>query len=143
MIRITPFAPADMRAIVAQPSQAQLGVDIDELAASYVRAGNAFTARDADSGRILLVAGARQLWPTYASLWCVLAEGKGAAMVALTRKVSSFIAGLPHARVDATIHADDRRAARWAEMVGLFCETQLAGAMPDGGDAMIFVRRAA
>jgi hypothetical protein len=141
MIRITPFAAADMHSIVAQPSQAQLGVDVVELAQSYQRAGNAFTARDADSGRILLVAGARQLWPTYASLWCVLTADKRSAMVPLTRKVAAFIAGLPHARVDASIHAADAAALRWARIVGLIHETSLAGAMPDGGDAMIFVRR--
>ncbi|WP_298603403.1 hypothetical protein [uncultured Sphingorhabdus sp.] len=142
MIRVEPFQPSHLLDIEVQAAQRgdNYRLSLFELGKVQSARGMSFTARDSDSGRILICGGMAEVHANYACLWAVLAEGKRGNMQLITRRVRSFVQGLPHARVDATIHADFGAGIRWARLIGLRHETTLAEAMPDGGNALIFRR---
>lgn len=144
MIRVAPFSPNDLLEIDVQPAQRgeNYRVSLYEMGKAQSASGMAFTARDAETGRILICGGASEWHKEHASLWAVFADAKGGNMQLITRRVRSFINQLPHRRVDAMIHSDFGAAARWAKIIGLSHEATLAEAMPDGGNAMIFRRNA-
>lgn len=144
MIRVAPFSPNDLLEIDVQPAQRSedYRVSLYEMGKAQSASGMAFTARDAETGRILICGGASEWHKQHASLWAVLATSKSGNMQLITRRVRAFIDQLPHRRVDAMIHSDFAAAKRWAHIIGLFHEATLADAMPDGGDALIFRRKA-
>lgn len=144
MIRVAPFAPNDLLEIDVQPAQRgeNYRISLYEMGKLQSASGMAFTARDAETGRILICGGASEWHQEHASLWAVFAGAKGGNMQLITRRVRSFVDQLPHVRVDAMIHSEFAAAQRWAKIIGLSHETTLAEAMPDGGDAMIFRRNA-
>lgn len=144
MIRVEPFYPGHLIDLEVQTAQRgdNWRASLYELGKIQSANGMAFTARDAETKRILICGGASEVHAGYASLWAVLADGKRGNMQTITRRVRAFVRGLPHLRVDAMIHGDFAAGIRWARLIGLAHETTLAEAMPDGGNAMIFRRNA-
>ncbi len=144
MIRVAPFAPNDLLEIDVQPAQRgeNYRISLYEMGKVQAASGMSFTARDAETNRILICGGASEWHSEHASLWCVFAIAKGGNMQLITRRVRTFIDCLPHLRVDAMVHAEFSAAVRWAKIIGLSHETTLAEAMPGGGNAMIFRRNA-
>jgi hypothetical protein len=133
MIHVEPFAPDHIAAMDVQPSQR------DHLLAgdSYADAGPAWTARD-DSGRIIFCGGFAQLGASYVHAWCVMATGKGADLVAVTRAARRVIAGANWRRVEMFSDARNEAASRWAEKLGFGLEGVRREALDDGGDMLVW-----
>lgn len=142
--------PGDLVQLALQPSQHRaLGVlkpawsyeDGEELA----EGGPAWTAIGAD-GRILACFGAKLLWPAvgeytgHAVLWALLAEGIGAAHLALTRFIAARIAESPIARLEAIVRADVKGEAGWPRLLGLGRPRVLRRWGPEGADHLLYER---
>lgn len=108
----------------------------------FEEAGNAFTLLDLHAGmwRPLFCGGALERHPGYATLWGMFSVHKPRVPVQLTRGVRTFVAGLPHRRVDAMVAAWNVPALGWARLIGLREECLLRAVNPDGSDMVVFVR---
>jgi hypothetical protein len=144
-VTVRPFVDADAGEIAVQP--VQLVGMTRASAADAVRAlaspGRAFTMRDPATGRILCIAGLAEQAPHYATGWASIAEGKGSALVAITRIVRRYLARENFLRTDCLIHADDPSARKWAGLLGFTAEARLTAAAPDGGDMIVYFRMGA
>lgn len=147
MLRAATFAPEDM--LLLEPQAAQL-LDIPraerlEFGARLQAGGSAFTLWDDIDGRPVPIAccGAHYLHADYAQLWALFSRHKPRVPLRLTRIVKRYVASLSQRRVDTQVAAANAGACGWAELIGFELEATLCGAMPDGGDMAIFVRRSA
>lgn len=130
-VHFRPFVPRDALDIELQPSQLieaglNAGAMSIEAAHDLILNGVAWTAEQAGSGRILCCAG---FYETFAGLqataWARLCANLGAsAHLAITRFAQARIAESPLRRIECMV-ADDGRAIRWAEAVGLVREATL------------------
>lgn len=144
------FEAGDVVELALQPSQHMtLGVhkavhsidDGHELAAL----GPAWTAVAPD-GRILACYGFGFQWRPnartggHALAWAMLAEGLGAAHVAITRFARETLASSPIERIEAIVRAGVPAERRWAELVGFTRIALLRAWGPDGEDHLLFER---
>jgi hypothetical protein len=135
MIVIAPFEPGDADAIVLQPDQAGERAPGEYFAA----AGPAWTVRDAQ-GRILACLGLAVAGPSVRIGWGLLAIGKGADLVPLTRVIRRVIAGGGWNRVEIQTRASFEGAATWARLLGFEFESVKKCAAADGGDLIVWAR---
>jgi hypothetical protein len=138
MLHVTPFRQGDLLAMKVQARQAMPGSTLFRLGGQFEAAGRAFTGRD-DTGRVLFCGGAVELHEDHAQLWGIFAEAKGHAMFRLLTATRTFIASLPHRRVDTPVH-DDACALQWARLLGLRADVRLRDAAPGGGDLILYRR---
>lgn len=139
------FVPEDL--LLLEPQALQV-LDIPEAKRleygfQLADGGSAFTIWDmTPSGlRPVFCGGALRRYPTYASLWALFSVHKSRVPVHVTRATRRFVERLTETRVDAQVALDNRGACGWARLIGMEQETVLRGAMPDGGDMAIFVRK--
>lgn len=134
------FASADLAELALQPAQESelRWFEMREAGKMYEAAGQAFTLRQ--RGRVVFCGGAIERHPNYATLWALFGEELDfAAARFLLGRTRSFIAGLPHRRVDALV--EDRAAAiKWALRLGLRAEARLEAATLAGEDMIVFRR---
>lgn len=71
------------------------------------------------AGRIIGLAGFRQLFSGHAVAWAALSLGIGADHLAITRFAREQIELAPYRRIEAIVDADDGAAIAWAKLVGL------------------------
>jgi len=115
--------------------------DGEELA----EGGPAWSALGAD-GRMLACFGARYLWPPagvftgHAVAWALLAEGIGAAHLAISRFCAARIAESPIARIEAIVRADVAAEACWARLIGLRRRALLRRWGPQGAPHLLYER---
>lgn len=114
----------DAVVIDRQPSQrVQLGLTreiSEEEAEGLACGGEAWTAwtNDGTRWRIAACFGLRETFPgRQAVAWAILAEGIGAAHLAITRFARARIAASPLRRIEAVTRTDAEHA--WAKLVGL------------------------
>lgn len=113
----------DALVIQRQASQrVQLGIErdvtIDEARDLVEGPGEAWTVRH--RGRIVACLGLRETFPgRQAVAWAILAEGVGAAHLAVTRFARRRIAASGLARIEAIVRADVPAECAWAQLVGL------------------------
>lgn len=139
------FEPEDLLRL--QPQQAQLQ-DIPEAQRleygwQFKEQGSAFTLWDdtADGMRPIFCGGALHRHAEYAALWGLFSIHKPKVPSFLTRTVRHFVSTLRHARVDTQVSADNPGALGWARLIGLEEEARLHGAMPNGADMVIMVKK--
>lgn len=135
---------ADYVEIAAQPSQL---VGIHHIAEPAGRAaaaedlidrGAAWTARAGD-GRILGCAGIYELFAGKHGLaWAVLAEGIGAAHLAISRFARARIAESGLNRIEAMANACDGAACRWPMLLGMEAAAVLRKWGPDEETLLLF-----
>ena len=139
MIDVRPFDDPDIFAIEVQAAQRDGMLPADELLRVIVPQGPTWTIRDGN-GRILCIAGLIVHNEVYASAWSVLAEAKGAAMIALSRAIRRVLNGASWTRIDMAIETGFAASARWAKMLGF----EAAGSMAHVGmsdiDIYVFKR---
>lgn len=122
-IAIAPMIAADAVEIQRQASQrVQLGIErdmsLEEAEALADGAGEAWTIRQGD--RIVACVGLRETFiGRQAVAWAILAEGIGAAHLAVTRFAKRRIASSPLRRIEAIVRADVPAECAWARLVGL------------------------
>lgn len=133
MIAVGELMAADLAELVAQPRQ-QAERDHADAGALLV-AGPGFAVRA--GGRVIAACGFYVNHPGHATAWALVADGKGMAMVALTRAVRRAIAAASWRRIDTVVRADWPAAAAWAGMAGFALEGRLSAYYPDGGDALL------
>jgi hypothetical protein len=139
-MRIVPFRPGHLSALVLQPHQrAWQG----KITAGHARVlgdqGQAWTAlrREAVAG----CAGVLDRGEGRGLAWALLAGDLGpAGFVALHRAVAAGLPSLPYRRIEAHVAADFAPGRRWATMLGFAFEGVMRGYQADGGDALMFAR---
>ncbi|TCP35915.1 hypothetical protein [Sphingomonas sp. BK235] len=121
-VAIAPLGPEDALRIQRQRSQRiQLGLARDlsaaEAADLAASPGEAWAARGRD-GRLVACLGLRETFPgRQAVAWAILAEGIGAAHLAVTRFARARIAASPLARIEALVRERVAAERRWARLV--------------------------
>lgn len=137
------FEPGDFLRLQVQPSQS-MGLDAGLLdlddARDLAAHGQAWTAIDGD-GRLLCCAGFREIYAgRHAIAWALLAEGLGAAHLAITRFARARIAESPLVRIEAVVRANVPAEPAWARVVGLGLEARLAAWGATSEDHLLFSR---
>lgn len=127
-VRFTPMIAADAVAIQRQASQrVQLGLEREmtweEAEALADGPGEAWTATirtGAAEARIVACLGLRETFEgRQAVAWAILAEGIGAAHLAISRFAKARIAASPLPRIEAIVLASVHAEVAWAKLVGL------------------------
>lgn len=138
------FQAEDALALRLQPSQhRELGFyrplrTIDE-ARDLETGGDAWSAIDID-GRVLACAGFVETFPGRQGVaWALLAEGLGAAHLAITRYARLRIAESPLVRIEAIVKANDEGCS-WARLVGMSPAAVLRKFGGDSEDCVLFER---
>lgn len=122
-VAIAAMKPSDMLVIQRQASQlVQLGIERmvtpEEAEAIADGDGEAWTARY--QGRIVACLGLRETFPgRQAVAWAVLADGIGAAHLAITRFARARVAASPLPRIEAIVREAVPAEAAWAQLVGI------------------------
>lgn len=122
-IAIRPLVAIDALEIQRQASQRlQLGIErtmsLEEAAELARGPGEAWTVRHRD--RVVACIGLRETFPgRQAVAWAILAEGLGAAHLAVTRFARARIAASPLRRIEAIVRAETPAECTWARLVGL------------------------
>lgn len=107
--------------------------------------GPAWTAIG-DDGRILACYGFGYQWPPsdktggHALAWALLAEGLGAAHLAVTRFARETLRTSPIARIEAIVRERVEAEVRWAEMVGFTRVATLRAWGPEAETHILFER---
>ncbi|KEZ00361.1 hypothetical protein AI27_05125 [Sphingomonas sp. BHC-A] len=141
MIAVEPFHPADLEEIAVQPAQAGL-LPRSERRWFADRAhdlGPAWSARDRE-GRLILCAGFLVAHAGAATAWCVMAEAKGMALLAITRRIRALMAAASWRRVEMLTDPDFPEAGEWARLLGFTLEGVRRASAADGGDELCWVR---
>lgn len=133
MIRVVQFRPHHIAAMDVQAWQRD-GLLAGE---TYAQCGPAWTALDRHD-RPIFSGGLAWVGPGYAHAWAVMAKGKGAALVAITREVRHVVTGSGFRRIELFCDARRREAIRWAELLGFEREGIKRAALADGGDVIVF-----
>ena len=142
--QIRPFEPAHLMRMQIQPSQDLPMALREHHALTRAQALGAFSLIEPD-GRVLFCGGAMEavawdgLGGGYAQLWAYFARGKRHALPRLIRATRQFIDSLPHRRVDTAV-ADDPKAIRYAELLGLRLDVRLHEAGMCGEDLLLYRR---
>lgn len=121
-IEIRQMAAEDAMAIKRQASQrVQLGLEAQmtpEIAQDLIDGGEAWTmTRD---GVPVACLGLRETFPPVQGVaWAILADGVGAAHLALSRFARRRIAASPLVRIEAIVRTSVEAECLWARLVGL------------------------
>ncbi|MEV4934421.1 hypothetical protein [Sphingobium sp. LSP13-1-1.1] len=142
-VLIRPMVASDALRLKRQPSQrVQIGLVRDmsvEDARDLIDGGEAWSAeRDGD---VIACMGLRETFPGKQGVaWAVLAQGVGAAHLAITRHARRRIAESPLVRIEALTRIDVEAECVWARLVGLTPSAILRkfGALSE--DHMLFER---
>ncbi|MGN6124816.1 MAG: hypothetical protein ACTHOJ_17870 [Sphingomonas oligoaromativorans] len=142
-VSILPMRPEDALLLQRQPSQRmQLGLEMDlDLAAArdLVHGGEAWTAWRDDLP--IACMGLRETFPGVQGVaWAVLAEGIGAAHLAISRHARRRIADSPLIRIEAIVRAAAPAEGAWARTVGLEPEALLRCFGARSEDHVLYVR---
>jgi hypothetical protein len=141
----------DVLRIFVQPAQHLcLGVNRPVLtledAMEMVSGGPAWTAFD-EAGRILTVAGFKELWPPnppktdgHAIAWAVLAADLGPAHLPITMFAREQIAAAPYSRLEAIVRMNVPTEFRWARLCGFGNPRVMRKWGPDGEAHMLLER---
>ncbi|KPH59186.1 hypothetical protein [Novosphingobium sp. ST904] len=138
------FQPEDL--LQLRPQNSQL-LDIPEdkrLEYGWqLTEGSAFTIWDEtpEGVRPIFCGGAHRRHAHYAMLWGLFSIYRPKVPAHLTRSTRKFVSRLRERRVEAQASADNAAACGWVRLIGLTEEARLRGAMPDGTDMVIFVKK--
>lgn len=141
MIAVEQFAPAHMAQIAVQSAQVAALPQGERLwfGEAAHALGPAWTARDR-SGRLILCAGFLVAHAGAATAWAVLAEGKGMAMLAITRRIRALLDAASWRRIEMLTDPEHGAAGDWARMLGFALEGVRQASAADGADQLCWVR---
>lgn len=141
MIAVEAFHPADLMDIEVQTAQAA-SLPVDQRAWFADRAfalGPAWSARDMD-GRLLFCGGMLVSHPGMATAWCMMADAKRTALLAITRRIRMLMEAVPWRRVELMTDPTFPEAGDWARLLGFELEGLRRASGADGGDQLCWVR---
>ncbi len=119
----------------AQTVDAGLINEVDALAVSH---SPSYTMLDGT--RVIACAGGVQPWLGRWVVWSVMSCDAKHHLLRIVRAAQRFIEVTCEGRLEAPIRADFAPGQRLAEMLGFEPEAKLKRFMPDGGDAILYVR---
>lgn len=139
------FKPEDL--LLIRPQETQLLEIPEDKRLEYGwqlwEGGSAFTIWDdtPEGLRPVFCGGAMRRHAHYVMLWGMFSTYRKTVPAHLTRATRNFVSRLTERRVEAQASAANRGACGWVRLIGLEEETRLVGAMPDGSDMIIFVKK--
>lgn len=118
MIRIDPFAPADLAAFVPRPEQRTAADPPRARALAAAELGPAFTARD-DDGHVLGCAGLCENSREHATAWALFADQiRPAQWARITAAIREVLSVSDYRRIDMMVRSDFAAARHFAEALG-------------------------
>lgn len=90
--------------------------------------------------RAVAIWGAIHHWPGRASLWCVMGDGSGPAMLGMIRQSRAVLDRMSQHRLELDVRADYQPGMRLAHLLGFHAEAVLRNYYPDRCDAVVFAR---
>jgi hypothetical protein len=147
MIRFAPLRTADLSSFEPQAVQAgALSREGKALVRAMVVRGVSWTVFQRLSPmhpeEVIAVGGLSFTHGSYATAWSVIGgQVSKAGWLAMTRFARQRIRDCPARRVDMMVSALHQAGADYAAALGMTYEAQLASALPDGSDALIFKRK--
>ena len=141
MIAVEPFHPADLEEIAVQSAQAAMLPRSERrwFADRAHALGPAWSARDR-AGRLIFCGGLLVAHVGAATAWCVMAEAKGAALLAITRRIRALMAEASWRRVEMLTDPEFAEAGEWARLLGFTLEGVRRASGADGRDELCWVR---
>lgn len=141
MISVEEFQPEDIDQMDVQLSQCALlpHAERNVFAHGAWNCGPAWTARDR-TGRIIFCGGFLPIHAEHAITWAVLSPDKGAALIAITRRILGLLAGVPWRRVEMFTDPRFPQAGDWAHILGFSIEGVRRAVNPDGSDMICWTR---
>ena len=136
-MRIEKFRGADMSRLMAEKGQLSPAPEALRALESSEYAYTVFS----DENRVLACGGLALYWKDRGEVWAALAVNCKRDMLGLHRAALRFLKACPARRVEASVFADDKKAHRWAKLLGFQLEAErLRAFMPDGQDAAMYAR---
>ena len=138
---IVPLQEHHVRAI--DPQDAQAGQSVEERvkdAMGLARTGSAWAVVGEEG--VMCIAGVQAQWGGRAVAWCLLDKRAAKRMLAMTRTVLRYLAGVNYTRLEMYVDAGFHEGCRWAEMLGFKNETPngMPKFMPNGNAAYMYGR---
>jgi RimJ/RimL family protein N-acetyltransferase len=122
-MEIRQFEPDDFLNLKLQPMQACLsfGGQTVENAQALRQSQESFTATV--DGEIVACIGLIEFWPGRRMVWAYLSAGAGPHLLALTRRIRSWMRFFGKGRIEAAIDPQFEASVRWALLLGFQNET--------------------
>lgn len=143
MIEIVPFKAEHMKALEERRAAAAISeyLRADHLAALEA-SDHAFTAFEGD--RIVGCAGVVRYWKGRGEAWAMVDRRCSVGeFVQMRNAIRRFLEVSPYRRIEAIVGAAFAAGQRWAASLGFEVEApRLRSYLPDGSDAVMFVRLA-
>jgi RimJ/RimL family protein N-acetyltransferase len=139
-MKIVPFHPQHLEALILQPSQSLLaGYFKEGYGDALVKGGPSFTGVD-DDGNVVGCSGVVEQWENRAIAWALLSDWSGKHFVKIHKAVKRFLDSTDYRRIEAFVDAEFEQGHRWVNMLGFEREGYMRSFNPDGRDAVLYAR---
>jgi len=139
-MKIVPFHPQHLEALILQPSQSLLaGYFKEGYGEALVKSGPSFTGVD-DDGNVVGCSGVVEQWENRAIAWALLSDWSGKHFVKIHKAVKRFLDSTDYRRIEAFVDAEFEQGHRWVNMLGFEREGYMRAFNPDGRDAVLYAR---
>lgn len=139
-LTIAPFQADDVFAIQLQSAQAELRSYFNDHYAHQLAVQASYTARCADTGRIIACAGLIPQDVHRALVWMMCSGQIGRQMIGLYRSIQTYLTHCPYQRLEAVIDPDFLPAKRWIRYFNFHQEGELTWFWPSGKSALLYAR---
>jgi hypothetical protein len=138
-MRIVPFEPWHLEALVLQPAQAFVGAMLEpDYAVALAAAGEAYSGLE--DGRVVGCCGLVPVHPGLANAWALLGACGPGRFLTIHRAVLRFLECQPVRRIQTTVQSDFAAGHRWARALGFGAEARLEAWGPEGEDHHLYKR---
>lgn len=133
---IVPYQPFHLQALVLQPHQQYLQVNLDnpQYADYLAAAGPAWSGFDKETGDIYGCMGFCEMTKGRALGWALFHENVGKKLLIVHKAVKRFINSSTYHRIEVTIDPKFEESVRWAEALEFEFEGRLSQYTPDKRD---------
>lgn len=132
---VVPFEPKHLRAIDLQDAQ----IDVDKtVIPPGLMSGLCVTFLLPD--KVLLCCGVTDIWNGRSVLWAVVSKHARSHMLIMTRRIEEWLRSRPGHRFEIIIKPEFTNGIRWAMLLGFEFNCYERRFLPNGGDAVVYVR---
>lgn len=138
-MRIVPFEPVHLRALVLQDAQSWMGPMLRaDYGEALKRGGPCFTALDGDE--VLACSGVLRMWENRDQAWALMAANSGRHFVGIYRGIKRFLDLHDARRVEATVDSNFDEGHRLMRLLGFEREGRMRAYLMDGRDCDLYAR---
>ena len=139
-MRIEPFKPEHLAALLLQPSQAlfQPMLASKDYGKMLYDAGPAYAVILDDN--VVACLGIIPQWEGRAIAWGLVGTEAGKAFVSLHKAVKRFLDLQDYHRIETAVSTDFEQGHRWAQLLGFENEGTMRAYTPDGRDCDLYAR---